>query len=95
VKTPFVIFPEGVYTPAIVTERLGLAKGTMPREIRLRRLRVSKRGGRYYLLGSWVLDWLRGGEVRRARNTAPREGDGSLRHNGQPDPGRPENTTSL
>ena len=65
-KAPFEIDPDGVYTPAIISERLGLTKGTLPREIRLRRLRVSKRAGRYFLLGVWVLEWLRGGEVRRA-----------------------------
>jgi hypothetical protein len=28
-------------------------------------LRCSKRAGRYWILGEWLLEWLRGGEVRR------------------------------
>ena len=33
------------------------------REVREGRLRISKRAGRYYLLGAWLLEWLEAGEV--------------------------------
>jgi hypothetical protein len=69
------IEPRAVYRPDGVRAALGLAKSTLRREVRLGRLRVSKRGGRYFVLGAWVLEWLRGGELRRreprlARDTA-------------------------
>jgi hypothetical protein len=56
-----------VYTIAAAQLALGLPKTTLGREIRLGRLRVSKRAGRYFLLGEWLLDWLRGGEVSRRK----------------------------
>jgi hypothetical protein len=46
---------------------LGLAKATIGREIRLGRLRVSKRAGKYFLMGEWLLQWLRDGEINRSR----------------------------
>jgi hypothetical protein len=58
-----VIHPNAVYTLLTARSALGLAKATLRREIRLRRLRVSKRAGRYYILGEWLLDWLRTGVV--------------------------------
>jgi hypothetical protein len=42
-----------------------LAQATLRREVRRGRLRVSKRAGRYYVLGAWLLEWLRTGEIRR------------------------------
>jgi hypothetical protein len=42
-----------------------LRETTVRREVREGRLRIAKRAGRYYLLGEWILDWLRGGEIRR------------------------------
>jgi hypothetical protein len=55
-----------VYTIPAATAALPARTNTLPREIRLGRLRASKRGGRYYILGEWLLEWLRAGEVRRA-----------------------------
>jgi hypothetical protein len=52
---------------------LGLTGSTLRREIRLRRLRVAKRAGRYFLLGEWLLEWLRAGEVRREANPPGQE----------------------
>jgi hypothetical protein len=45
---------------------LGLKKGTLPRELRLGRLRHAKRAGRIFILGRWVLAWLAAGECRPA-----------------------------
>jgi hypothetical protein len=61
------IVPTAVYDLASARESLGLAKGTLPREIRLGQLRAAKRGGKILILGEWLLEWVRGGEVRRGR----------------------------
>jgi hypothetical protein len=37
----------------------------LPREFRKKRLRYAKRAGRVWVLGSWVLEWLEAGEVKR------------------------------
>lgn len=65
-----VINPNAVYTLPTAQRALGLKKATLRREIRLRRLRVSKRAGRYYLLGDWLLDWLRSGDIHAPRPDA-------------------------
>ncbi len=59
------IIPTNIYTIPSATEVLTLKTHTLLREIRLKRLRASKRGGRYFLLGEWLLEWLRAGEIRR------------------------------
>jgi hypothetical protein len=69
-----VIQPDAVYTVQSAQAVLGLKKTTIGREVRLRRLRVSKRGGRYFILGSWLLEWLREGEVGRPRNEELKRG---------------------
>jgi hypothetical protein len=63
---PHVIQPHAVYTLVSATAALGLARECLPREIRLGRLEARKRGGRYYILGEWLLDWLRRGQAHRA-----------------------------
>jgi hypothetical protein len=62
-KFPCEITPGHVYDLQSVRAALGLPKSTLPREIRLGRLRVSKRAGRYFILGEWLMEWLRDGEV--------------------------------
>jgi hypothetical protein len=42
-----------------------LHKSTIRREVREGRLRIARRAGRYYLLGEWILEWLREGELPR------------------------------
>jgi hypothetical protein len=64
---PHVIHPQAVYTHPALRAALGLCASTARREIRAGRLRVAKRGGRYYFLGKWILEWLRGGEIHRPR----------------------------
>jgi hypothetical protein len=66
-KWPHVIHPCAIYTVESLRVALGLSKSTIGREVRLGRLRVTKRAGKYFLLGVWVLEWLRAGEVRRPR----------------------------
>jgi hypothetical protein len=62
---PFVIHDNAIFTREQLQAGLGLAHNCIAREVRLKRLRVAKRGGRYYFLGSWVREWLAGGEVGR------------------------------
>jgi hypothetical protein len=66
-----VVHPRGVYWLDQARAALGLAKGTLSREIRLRRLRVGVRAGKKYVLGAWLLQWLRAGEVRGHGASAP------------------------
>jgi hypothetical protein len=55
---------------------LGLAKGCLPREIRLGRLRASKRAGKYLIVGAWLLEWIESGEVKRREHRRAFEGNG-------------------
>jgi hypothetical protein len=66
-RTIPVIDPCAVLTLDHAREVLDLAENTLGREVRLGRLRVTKRGGRYYVLGEWLLQWLRDGEVKRRK----------------------------
>ncbi len=60
-----VIGTNQVFTPESARRILGLPASTLKREIRSRRLRVAKRAGRYFILGAWLLEWLKAGEMRR------------------------------
>jgi hypothetical protein len=64
-KEQHLVRPNAVYTPELLKMVLGLSKNTIGREVRLGRLRVTKRAGRYFVLGQWVLEWLEAGEVTR------------------------------
>jgi hypothetical protein len=68
----FILDPHAVFTGAQLVELLGLRTSTLRREIREKRLRVSKRAGRYYFLGTWVREWLEAGEIslKGAENVA-------------------------
>jgi hypothetical protein len=70
VRAVHTIISSNVYTVPAATEALSAKANTLPREIRLRRLRASKRGGRYYILGEWLIEWLRAGEVCKATRGA-------------------------
>jgi hypothetical protein len=72
-----VVHPRSVWTLPAFRAAFGLRESTPRREIREGRLRVSKRGGRYYLLGRWILSWIEAGEVHRRP---------SAEANGQPRP---------
>jgi hypothetical protein len=60
-----IIDPKAVFTIESARSTLGLAKHCLPREIRLGRLRVAKRAGKYLILGQWVLEWIEAGELPR------------------------------
>jgi hypothetical protein len=73
VAAPHVIKPTAVYDVEQARAALGLAKGTLGREVRLGRLRVARRAGKTYILGRWLLAWLEAGEVRKP-HAAPLNG---------------------
>jgi hypothetical protein len=60
-----VLDPLRVFTAEELRRALGLRKSTLRREVRERRLRVARRAGKYFILGEWVIEWLRGGELKR------------------------------
>jgi hypothetical protein len=62
---PHLIKPTAVYTVEQARTALHLKSSTIRREVREKRLRVSKRAGRYHILGEWLLEWIREGEVQR------------------------------
>jgi hypothetical protein len=64
-KGPHTIHPDAVYNVEALQVALGLTRTTIGREVRLGRLRVAKRAGKYFVLGRWVLLWLEAGEHRR------------------------------
>src|SRR5262249_51351141 len=76
-----VIDPHAVYFTDTLQRGFRLRKSTIRREGKEGRLRPAKRGGRYYLLGEWVLEWLRGGEVKRPSGAGR---NGSQRAEGGP-----------
>jgi hypothetical protein len=57
------IVPTAVYDLATATEALGLTKECLSREIRLGRLEARKRGGKYLILGSWLIRWIETGQA--------------------------------
>jgi len=61
-----VIDPNGVFLAGEFRELFGLRASTLRREVKSGRLRVARRGGKYLILGSWILDWVREGELRPA-----------------------------
>jgi hypothetical protein len=68
---PHVIHPNAVYTVAQLQRALLLRSSTIRREYREGRLRISKRAGRHYVLGEWVLEWIRAGELPNRRMVEP------------------------
>jgi hypothetical protein len=59
-----IIKPNEVRAPSGWRRVLGLPKSCLGRECREGRLRYSKRAGRRWILGKWILDWLEEGEVQ-------------------------------
>jgi hypothetical protein len=64
---PPVLDPRAVYTRLQATALLGLKPSTLATEIRKGRLRVSRRAGRYFILGAWLLEWIERGETSSRR----------------------------
>jgi hypothetical protein len=73
-----VIEPNAVYTLETARQAFGLKKSCLSREVRAGRLRVSKRAGRYFIFGRWLLEWLKAGEVVRKPKAATHEETASL-----------------
>jgi hypothetical protein len=78
VTGPAILDAHAVYSLDQARQVLGLAKGCLPREVRLGRLRVSKRGGRYYTTGVWLWEWLTAGEVHRRKAVNGSNGLGKM-----------------
>lgn len=72
-KLPHVIVPNAVYDQEAARLALSLTKTTLSRELRLGRLRCAKRAGRYFILGAWLLQWLRDGEMRKRHDAECKE----------------------
>jgi hypothetical protein len=62
-----VISKTAVYTLETAAAALDLAPSCLPREIRRGRLRASRRGGKYLILGEWLLDWIAAGTPTKLR----------------------------
>jgi hypothetical protein len=60
-----IIDPRAVYGKDQLRRLLGLRGSSIGREIREGRLRVSRRCGRYFFTGTWILQWLEGGELTK------------------------------
>jgi hypothetical protein len=60
-RAPATIHSNTVYTLPQARALLGLATHTLPRAIRRGELRVSRRGGRYFITGEWLLSWITSG----------------------------------
>jgi hypothetical protein len=76
-----VILPTAVYYLRQAQEALGLPRSTLGREIRLGRLRSSRRAGKCMILGCWLLEWISQGEHKRQR---PPRGPEPLSQPGEP-----------
>jgi hypothetical protein len=63
-----IIDPNAVFTLASLRQVLGLREGSLPREVRQKRLRARKRCGKYFFLGRDVLAWLEGEQTEGARD---------------------------
>jgi hypothetical protein len=61
---PITVFePHAIFSLEQVQKGLGLKKSTVSREVRMGRLRVARRGGKYFFLGSWITSWIEKGEL--------------------------------
>ena len=60
-KSVHVIHPNAVYFLDPAPVRLRVKAATSLREVREKRLHVSRRAGRYFILGMWVLEWIEAG----------------------------------
>ncbi len=82
IDAPHVVYPSAVYTVDDLRRIFGLKVSSVRREVRLGRLRIAKRCGRYYCLGQWVLQWLGEGELK-AQTTSREANADRIEHNGQ------------
>jgi hypothetical protein len=68
-----VVDPRAVFDSTGFRRLFGLRTSSLRSEVRAGRLRVSKRCGKYYILGQWVIDWLTAGELRRRPAEQPQQ----------------------
>jgi len=66
---PHRVFRDAIYDVTSATAALGFGETTLLRAIRGNELRASRRGGRYLIMGSWLLDWIAAGATTKARRT--------------------------
>jgi hypothetical protein len=59
-----VVHPRSIYFLDTFRRDFRMKESTARSEWKHGRLRLAKRGGRIFILGEWILAWLRGGEVR-------------------------------
>jgi hypothetical protein len=77
-QLPHPINPNECYSIAAFQKALGLAASTARREHREGRLRVGRRGGKNYILGKWIWEWLEKGELHRRKDRGgPDRAEGS------------------
>jgi len=74
-----IVDPNAVYLKDEFRRLFGVSSSTLGREVREGRLRVAKRVGRYFLLGEWILEWIRSGELPRRSQTSDAERSGQRR----------------
>lgn len=60
---PRLIRPHAVYFADDLRRLLRFGRDTLARERAAGRLRVAERCGRLYVLGEWILQWIREGEI--------------------------------
>jgi hypothetical protein len=68
------ILPNGVYFSDDARRILRLRQSTIGREVREGRLRIAKRGGRYVILGKWLIEWIETGELKPRQSHAATNG---------------------
>jgi hypothetical protein len=68
ITAPIPIDPNAAYTFEGVKEEFKLTDRTLRNAIREGQLRVSRRGGCYWFLGAWLLEFFRNGEITRPRH---------------------------
>lgn len=74
-EAPHIIRATGVYMLEDLRRFFGLKPSSVRREVRLGRLRIAKRCGRYYCLGQWVQQWIESGELKRQQGRPETDAD--------------------
>jgi hypothetical protein len=61
------IHPNAVYDPQSVAAALELPEAIIDHDIDLGKLRCSKRAGRHFIIGQWLLDWVEAAELKNGQ----------------------------
>ena len=78
-----VIAPAGVYFLPDILRTLRLQRSAVRREVRLGRLKIARRGGRYVCLGQWLIEWIETGVVQPQPPDSRRDELGIAERNGK------------